>query len=198
MILHSEKGALVAAREGKAVSKANRDGFVRIRRFTTEDASPLYEAVHESVKQLCRWMVWCNPEYSLDESKSFVWNSERDWDRGERYSFVIEDSRDGSLVGSVGLSSIVLPHRFANLGYWVRTSRTGEGFARAGVLLAARFAFEKLGLERLELIVPVSNEASRRVAERAGAHCEGLLRKRLVLRGKLHDAALYSLLPEDL
>ncbi len=198
MITHAEQGALVAAPKEIAVSKTASGEFIRIRRFTTDDAEPLYEAVRESVQQLCHWMVWCNPEYSKEDSRAFVWSSERDWDRGERYSFVIEDSRDAALVGSVGLSSIVFPHRFANLGYWVRTSRTGEGIARAAVLLASSFAFEKLGLERLELIVPVSNEASRRVAERVGAHCEGLLRKRLVLRGKLHDAALYSLLPEDL
>jgi len=198
MITQSAQRASVAAHREKAASKVAAGGFVRVRRFTTDDVEPLYEAVRESVKQLCHWMVWCHPDYSMEDSRSFVWSSERDWDRRERYSFVIEDTRDGSLVGSVGLSSIVHAHRFANLGYWVRASRTGQGIARAAVLLAAAFAFEKLGLERLELIVPVSNEASRRVAERAGAHCEGLLRKRLVLRGKLHDAALYSLLPEDL
>jgi RimJ/RimL family protein N-acetyltransferase len=198
MITQSAQGAPVVARKEKAASKIAAGGFIRIRPFATEDVEPLYEAVRESVKQLCHWMVWCHANYSIEDSRSFVWSSERDWDRADRYSFVIEDTRDGSLVGSVGLSSIVSAHRFANLGYWVRTSRTRQGIARAAVVLAAGFAFERLGLERLELIIPVSNEASRRVAERAGAHCEGLLRKRLVLRGKLHDAALYSLLPEDL
>jgi RimJ/RimL family protein N-acetyltransferase len=198
MITHSEKRARVQARKEKVASEPGAEGLVRIRRFTTDDVEPLYLAVRESVQQLCHWMVWCNPDYTLEDTRSFVWSSERDWDRGERYSFVIEDARDGALVGSVGFSSIVSAHRFANLGYWVRTSRTGRGIAQSAVLLAAKFAFEKLGLERLELIVPISNQASRRVAEKTGAQCEGLLRKRLFLRGRLHDAALYSLLPEDL
>jgi ribosomal-protein-serine acetyltransferase len=39
---------------------------------------------------------------------------------------------------------------------------------------------------------------SQRVAEKSGALREGVLRNRLLLHGKIHDAAMYSLTPEDL
>jgi RimJ/RimL family protein N-acetyltransferase len=63
----------------------------------------------------------------------------------------------------------------ANVGYWVRTSRTGQGIATAAVRLVARFGFEDLGLRRLELLIAVHNVASRRVAEKVGATLEGVL-----------------------
>ena len=63
--------------------------------------------------------------------------------------------------------------------------------------LIARFALEELELNRLEIFVPIGNKASQRVAEKAGARWEGVLRKRLILAGSSHDAALYSLVAED-
>jgi RimJ/RimL family protein N-acetyltransferase len=64
--------------------------------------------------------------------------------------------------------------------------------------MAARFSFEDLKLNRVELLVPSANVASQRVAEKAGAKREGLLRKRLQLNGIAHDAFVYSLVQEDL
>ena len=63
--------------------------------------------------------------------------------------------------------------------------------------MAACFSFESLGLNRAELLVPTANVASQRVAEKAGARREGLLRKRLRLNGVAHDAFVYSLVAED-
>ena len=64
--------------------------------------------------------------------------------------------------------------------------------------MAARFGFEELGLHRIEIVAAVENIASQRVAEKAGAVREGVLRKRLLIRGESQDAVLFSLLPEDL
>jgi RimJ/RimL family protein N-acetyltransferase len=171
---------------------------VDIRRFCEPDIPLLWEAARESITDLCAWMVWCHPKYSLADSRAFVSQCEAAWQKGDRYSFVIWDRRNGAFLGSVGLSHVDHKHRLANLGYWVRSSRTGCGIASAAVILAARFAFQRLDLNRLELLVPEANSASIRVAERVGAKREGFLRKRLVLEGEPRDALLYSLVEEDL
>jgi RimJ/RimL family protein N-acetyltransferase len=63
--------------------------------------------------------------------------------------------------------------------------------------MLARFGFEDLGLQRIEITAAVGNVASQRVAEKIGAVREGLLRNRFLLQGRSHDAYLYSLIPED-
>jgi len=70
--------------------------------------------------------------------------------------------------------------------------------ATSATRLAARFSFETLALNRVELLVPTANIPSQRVAEKAGAKREGLLRKRLRLNAIAHDAFVYSLVAEDL
>jgi ribosomal-protein-serine acetyltransferase len=170
---------------------------VSIRRFRTEDAEALYTAAHESVPELCHWMVWCTPGYSCEDASAFIQKTFVLWEEGTRYSFAIYNQQDGELLGSVGLSRVDRTHRFANLGYWVRTSRTGRGVACTAARLAAGFAFAELSLNRVELIIPVDNLPSIRVAKKLGAHCEGILRRRLMLRGRPQDALAYCLLAEE-
>jgi ribosomal-protein-serine acetyltransferase len=173
------------------------EGFAGIRRFRADDAPLLHEATRESIESLCRWMVWCHPGYGMEDCAAFVSSCDAKWERGESYSFVIFDVRDGTFLGSAGLSQINRTHRVANLGYWVRSSRAGRGVATSAVRLAAGFGLRKLGFNRLDIIVPVGNRSSQRVAEKVGAKQEGILRNRLVLQGKALDAVLYSMVAGD-
>jgi ribosomal-protein-serine acetyltransferase len=75
----------------------------------------------------------------------------------------------------------------------VRTSATGHGVAAEAVRQVAAFAFGTTDLVRLEIVCAVGNEASQRVAERAGAMREGVPRHRLLLHGQSVDAVMYSL-----
>lgn len=173
------------------------DGSVGIRPFRHEDAPELFAAARESVQELSRWMVWCHAGYSLEDSERFILQCDAGWNKGEQYSFVIYDVATEDFLGSIGLSAVSLTHKVANLGYWVRTRKTQQGVASAATKLITRFALAELGLNRLELFVPVGNKASQRVAEKAGARWEGLLRKRLMLSGGAQDAVLYSLVAEE-
>jgi len=173
-------------------------GFVAIRRLKAEDVPRLFAAVRESIVELCQWMPWCHPDYSLKDSGDFISQSASAWETGEQYDFAIIDMRDATLLGGVGLNQINRLHNFANLGYWVRSTRTRQGIAPAATLMVAQFGLRELGLSRLEIVAAVGNHFSQRVAEKAGATREGILRNGLRQHEKQHDAVMYSLIPEDL
>ena len=174
------------------------DGRVGIRPYRQTDIPLLFEAVRESIDELSAWMPWCTPSYSLEDSREFASSRTTDWDKGEHYSFVIEDQNTGQFLGGTGVNFVNLIHNFANLGYWVRTSATGRGVASKAVRLVAQFGLQELRLSRLEILAAVGNVASQHVADKAGARREGVLRKRLQLHGQALDAVLFSLVVEDL
>jgi len=60
------------------------------------------------------------------------------------------------------------------------------------------WALEELGLARVEILVQVGNTASLRVARKAGAREEGVLRNRIRHHGQDVDAVMFSLVPGDL
>lgn len=170
---------------------------IRIRRYRATDVPLIYEGVRESISEISPWMPWCHPDYSVEDSAAWVLSRDEAWTNAVEHSFVITDAQTGAFLGAVGLNYFNRDHQFANLGYWVRSSRTGRGVATTATLLAARFGLRVLGLQRIEILAAVGNKASQRVAEKAGAKKEGVLRNRLSIRGLPHDAVMYSLITSD-
>jgi ribosomal-protein-serine acetyltransferase len=170
-----------------------------IRSFELDDVDALFLAISESKKELTAWMPWCHADYCIEDTKNWIEQSRNAWAEGRSYNFAIYDRRSGQILGGCGVDEINPVHRLANLGYWVRTSATGQNVATEAALLAANFAFSTLALNRLDILVADGNGRSQRVAEKVGAKREGLLRSRLVTReGQTRDAFLFSLLPRDL
>lgn len=169
---------------------------VRIRPYVPHDVQRLYEAARESITEVYPWLPWCHPEYSVADAQSWVDSREAAWANGESYEFVIENG-SSRFLGGCGLNAISAANRWANLGYWVRTSAAGEGVATQAVRLLSNWAFRETELDRLEIVASVLNRASIRVAEKCGAIREGVARERLLLHTRRHDAVVFSLLRSD-
>lgn len=173
------------------------DGQVTLRPFQFADLGALCTAVQESLADLKPWMGWARDGYSEKDAHEFIAIVRSRWNDGGLYGFAITDTESGTLLGACNLSQLHPQYRFCNLGYWVRSSQRGKGIAGKAARLAARFAFEKAGLIRVEIVVATENTASLRVAEKIGAHREGVLRNRIIVGKKTYDAVMFSLIPED-
>jgi RimJ/RimL family protein N-acetyltransferase len=135
-----------------------------------------------------------------DASEAFVrrWivRYERGWRSGERAGFAIHELR-GAVVGFAALVKLDLAAREGEIGYFVGAGARGRGVARRSVELLTRWGFETLDLVRIELLIDVANEASGRVAERAGYRREGILRSRHFKNGLRTDCGIWSRLRDD-
>ncbi len=180
------------------MQKSLSDSLVLVRQYEIGDVPGLHAAVTESVRELSPWLPWCHPNYSLDEAEGFVRTRKRAWEVNEEFSFAVLDATQGTFLGGVGINQVNVTHRVGSLGYWIRTSRVRQGLATAACRLAARFAFEQLRFNRLQILMEPSNYGSIHVAEKLGAMREGYLRRRLIINSAPHDALLYAILPEDL
>jgi RimJ/RimL family protein N-acetyltransferase len=74
----------------------------------------------------------------------------------------------------------------------------GRGIASRAVRLMARWAFDELGIARLEMTCAPDNPASQRVAERCGFTREGVMRSHMPFKGGRRDTVVFSLLPGEL
>ena len=171
------------------------DEDILLRPFRFSDSTQLYEAVRESLTELKPWMSWATDGYTEMTAREYIIIARARWDEHTFYAFAI--TRGEEILGACTLSSIHPVYHFSNLGYWVRTSCHGQGIAGRAAKLVARFAFEELGLIRVEIVIAVGNLASIRVAEKIGAHDEGILLNRMVVGKSIYDARMYSLLPSD-
>lgn len=168
-----------------------------IRPFVGDDRTSVYAAIRESIDTISPWMSWCHSGYSMREAEDWLALCEKNWQAQADREFGIFDAGSNEVLGCVGVNQFNHVHNFANLGYWVRTNRTGRGVASTAARLAAQFAFRELRISRIEIVARVDNIASRRVAEKIGCKFECVARSRLLYNGHSHDAAIYSLLPGE-
>ena len=173
----------------------SRDGFrFGLVPYSLGVEEELFQAADASRKEVARWMPWMHADYDQEECRRWVESSMAAWDNGTAYEFVIVDHEDGSAVGSCGLNSINRFDLVCNLGYWVSTSKCRLGAASQVVQLIWDFGIERVGLNRLEIVVADGNVASRGVAEKVGAIYEGIQRDRVRVGEKVFDAHMYACL----
>ncbi len=171
---------------------------VLIRELTATDADALFETVSASLPTLSQWLPWAKPGYARSDSATWIAHCQHAWSAGLGYHLGIFDAASGALLGGVGLSHVNTMRRSANLGYWVADAARGREVAATAARLAAAWAFEELGLQRIEILVQPENTASLRVAVKLGAVCEGIARNGIVVDGGPHEAIVHSLIPGDL
>jgi len=101
-------------------------------------------------------------------------------------------------IGNVGLHRIDWKNRTATLGivigereYW------GKGYGTEAVRTMLRYAFEELGLNRVELETYSFNPRAIRCYEKAGFKREGVRRQALYRNGKFHDVILMGILRDE-
>jgi ribosomal-protein-serine acetyltransferase len=173
------------------------DGVVTLRPLRADDAVSMYEAICESLADLRPWMSWAHDDYRRDEARDWIAVAQAGWSDGSNFAFSVSEVGRGNFLGACSLSHMHPIYHFCNLGYWIRSSQRGHGFAGRAARLAARFAFERLKLLRVEILSATTNEASQKVADKIGAHREGILFNRMVVRSVVCDAVMYSLIPSD-
>lgn len=152
-------------------------------------------AARESVSSVGRWLPWCHDNYGLDEAAAWFALCAQQLQSGSAYEFGIFSTVTDDLLGGIGINQLNRDHNFGNVGYWVRQSQQRKGIAAQAVTTIANYGFQALQLTRLEIVIAEGNRASRRVAEKVGAVLECVARNRLIIHGKTHAAAIYSLVP---
>ncbi len=168
-------------------------GPLRLRPWRVEDADALLAALQDGEVRL--WNGF--GEVTLEDVG--VWLTRRmNWSGGDHASWAVVDGDSGELLGSVSLHTIDPVQGDAQVGYWTVPAARGRGVATAVVDAVCRWAFDTLPVDRIELCHAVENEASGRVAEKAGFQREGRLRRSFRYGdGVKHDEVLWARLADD-
>jgi len=112
-------------------------------------------------------------------------------------NFAIEDAGDGTFLGVALAPHIEPDEHTAELGYVLSSAARGRGVATEALRQLTAWAFEEQGLIRLQLLISVSNDASKRVAQRCGYQLEGVLRGMYVKQDQREDTESWSRLVSD-
>jgi len=137
--------------------------LLRLEPVARRHAEGLYQAARASRAELLPWMPWAT-EITLEGNQHYAAEAERAWRAGEEFHFaVLEGER---VLGVIGLNRD--PDSGAELHYWIRSDRSGRGYATEAGERILRWGVDQLGVDGFRLWAGVENRPSRRVAEKLG------------------------------
>lgn len=143
------------------------------------------------------------PAWASDELDHASWRQRltryrADFAQGAAVPFFIFERTQGDLLGGITLGSIRRGvAQCGHLGYWIGERHAGKGYMQEAVETVTRYAFDDLGLHRVEAACIPNNRRSARVLEKAGFRSEGTLRSYLKINGQWRDHRLYARISSD-
>ncbi len=145
---------------------------LRLRHFTTGDVDRLVEL--DSDPEVMRYITFGapTPRESYVETYLPRWFEIYARQPGLGY-FAAERSDTGEFIGWFHLRDDRLEPQYLELGYRLRRSAWGQGYATEGSLALVRHAFETVGGERLSARTLALNLASQRVMQKCGLKFAG-------------------------
>lgn len=169
-----------------------------LQKFSRRDMTTVDDAIKASLADLHQWLPWARLDYTPSDTSSFIresiqaWKEDRAWD----YSIRLKDD-PSTHMGNISMWTVSKLGKIAEIGYWVRSDRTGEGICTEAVETLLEEAFNSMRYHKVVLRIAVGNDASDRVAEKLGFTREGVLREELLIRGNWVDHSLWSLLDRE-
>ena len=153
----------------------------------------------ESADFLKPWEpTWSRDHLTIRSFRNRVVWADRSIRQGEAVPLLLSLRDTGALVGGITLSNIRRqPAETATIGYWVGQHHAGQGYMTEALDAVRQYAFQTLGLSRLEAGCLPENTASRRLLERAGFHFVGTAPGYLQIAGRWRDHMLYADLRAD-
>lgn len=160
------------------------------------DGGRICSAVQMSLEQLKPWMPWAKDDYSERDAEIWCRRARGEFHLRKQVQYMIVESRIGEHIGNVGTFKFNWEVRSGEIGYWLRSDRTGQGLMTEAVLAIRDDLVRRLGFRRIEIRCDDGNLASGRVAERAGFALEGVFRSEsLTVQGQPRDTRIYAHVP---
>lgn len=120
-------------------------------------------------------------------------------ERGTEYPFIVFDKKQQAYAGSTRFYDIQLQHQTLQLGYtWYGKEFQGTGLNKHCKFLLLQFAFEQIGMERVEFRADINNKRSIAAMKSIGCVEEGVLRSHAnKVEGGRRDSIILSILKNE-
>ena len=165
-----------------------------LRRLVPQDEDDVFE--YASDPEVPKFMPW-DTHKSIEDARGFISFTLGRYERDEAGEWGIVLKETGRLIGATGFPWCDMKNRRAEIGYVISRHYWGRGIMPEAVSRVLKFAFEEVGLNRIECCHFLPNEKSGRVMQKVGMSFEGIAREKMYAKGRYWDVKQYSILRSD-
>jgi ribosomal-protein-alanine N-acetyltransferase len=167
---------------------------LRLRELQVADSEAMLET-YSDPETMKYWSA--KPVVDLNGAREMV-QADVDWAaKGDALVWAITNPPSDKVLGKCVLFQFSHENQRAEFGYVINRSHWAKGYMTETLTAIINFAFNELGLHRLEVDTDAENLASLRVMEKLGFTREGLFRDRWRVYGEWQDSAMLALLKPE-
>jgi len=166
---------------------------VRLRELKPSDAPSLFALL--STEEVARFIS--PPPSTVEGFDRFIAWTHRQRAAGTYGCFAVTIAQYDTAIGIFQVRELEPGFRTAEWGFAIGSAFWGTGVFQESAELVVEFAFDTLGVHRLEARAAVKNRRGNGALAKIGAVLEGTLRKSFLRNGEYIDQALYSLIDSD-
>jgi ribosomal-protein-serine acetyltransferase len=170
------------------------EGF-SMRAWREADVEAALEIVLANREHLQTYMQWMTQGYSIEDSRKFIVEGIKN--RLDKKTLGLALVRERKLIGSTGFNRLDWNAKVCEIGYWIDYREEGKGTVTKACRAMIEYAFDELGMNRVEIRCSSENARSAAVPIRLGFKQEGVLRQAEMLNGRPHDFLIFGLLADD-
>jgi RimJ/RimL family protein N-acetyltransferase len=162
-----------------------------LRKPRMDDAAAMFAGWTQD-PDVTRYLIW-RPHQRLEQTETFLASCISAWNGDSRFPFMIILKENGEIIGMI--DPRIEGHK-VGIGYVMNRAYQGNGYMTEATCVIMHWAFQQPGIYRVYATTDVENIGSRRVMEKAGMQCEGILRKYIVhpnISDEPRDCYMYAI-----
>jgi ribosomal-protein-alanine N-acetyltransferase len=163
--------------------------LVTLRELQVSDAPALYAAL--TTEQVTRFLS--PPPSSVEGFETFIRNAERQRGTGQYLCYAVLPHGSDMAIGVFQVRALETSFGTAEWGFAIDSEFWGTGIFVDASRLVVDFAFDVLGVHRLEARAAVKNGRGNGALQKLGAVQEGLLRRAFPKNGEYLDQMLWTI-----
>ena len=173
------------------------DDLVLLRPLQESDVDNLLEI---SINEPETWKYSLVGADGKDNLVNYIQSAVKARETQKEFPFIVFDKKSQKYAGSTRFYDIQLEYKTLQLGYtWYGSAFRGTGLNKHCKFLLLQFAFETLGMERVEFRADNNNERSIAAMKSIGCKVEGVLRSHMPTADKnvRRDSIVLSILKNE-
>jgi ribosomal-protein-serine acetyltransferase len=160
------------------------------------DGNVVNQAIKDSINELKQWLFLYQAIPTVEETEIILRNAHIDFLKRESFRYLIFHKGTNDFIGTASLHRINWKISKCEIGYWINSQFSGNGYMTEAVSELTNLGFQQLKFRRIEIRCESTNFKSRSIPEKLGFELEGTLRNDdLSADGsKLTDTCIYSMI----
>lgn len=169
---------------------------IELKQLEPSDSIDIFETIDDQRDYLGKWLPFVAFTKEITDTERYidsVVNATED-----RFEYVFAIRKHNEFVGLIGFKDTDKQNKKTEIGYWLSEKYQKQGIVTKSFDKLCDFAFNKLGINRIQVKCAVENTSSKNIPKKLGFKFEGIERQGELLTGDFYtDLEIYSKLKSD-